>query len=276
MNRMELSAESAILLILFILSKNPLSFSMPGLLPLDPPVFMRRFDDAARRAGFKAPLYGGINGHPLNAYTKRMPGIRPRVYVSAGMHGDEPAPPLALLQLMEEGFFDDRCTWFICPLLNPTGFLKSTRENSAGIDLNRDYKSLHTAEALAHVTWLRLQPRFDLVICAHEDWEARGFYLYELNLGDNGSLAPAMLAAARLHGPIEDAAVIDGRPSAAPGLIRPVSDPVLRDTWPEALYLAYKHCGLNYTLETSSGQPLEQRITTQGAVLRAALAAFLQ
>jgi protein MpaA len=242
-------------------------------LPLDPAEFIPRFDAAALKAGFKVHSYGEINGHPLNAYTRRTPGIRPRIYLSAGMHGDEPAPPLALLQLAEEGFFDDRCTWFVCPMLNPTGFTLRTRENFDRVDLNRDYKSLLAAEVLAHVAWLRLQPRFDLVVCAHEDWEATGFYLYELNLGNDTSLAPAMLAAARVHGPIESAAVIDGRPSAGPGLIRPVSDPLLRDTWPEALYLAYKHSTLNYTIETASAQPLEQRITTQCAVLKAAIAA---
>jgi protein MpaA len=244
-------------------------------LPLDPAEFIPRFDAAARRAGFKVQAYGEVNGHALNAYTRRTPGVRPRIYLSTGMHGDEPAPPLALLRLMEEGFFDDRCTWFVCPMLNPTGFTLRTRENFDRVDLNRDYKSLLAAEVLAHVAWLRLQPRFDLVICAHEDWEATGFYLYELNLGDDASLAPAMLAAARVHSPIESAAVIDGRPSAGPGLIRPVSDPLLRDTWPEALYLAYKHSTLNYTIETASAQPLEQRIATQCAVLKAALAAFV-
>jgi protein MpaA len=245
------------------------------ILPLDPAEFLPRFDDAALRAGFKGQAYGSINGHPLNAYTRRTPGVRPHVYLSTGMHGDEPAPPLALLRLVEAGFFDDRCTWFVCPMLNPTGFTLRTRENFDRVDLNRDYKSLLAAEVLAHVAWLRLQPRFDLVICAHEDWEAQGFYLYELNLGGHASLAPAMLAAARSLGPIESAAVIDGRPSAGPGLIRPVSDPLLRDTWPEALYLAYQHCTLNYTTETASAQPLEQRIATQGAVLRAALNQFL-
>jgi protein MpaA len=248
--------------------------SAPSL-PLDPADFIPRFDAAARRAGFKVQTYGEINGHPLNAYTRRTPGVRPRVYVSTGMHGDEPAPPLALLRLVEEGFFDDRCTWFVCPMLNPTGFTLRTRENFDRVDLNRDYKSLLAAEVLAHVAWLRLQPRFDLVICAHEDWEAQGFYLYELNLGGHASLAPVMLAAARAHGPIENAAVIDGRPSAEPGVIRPVSDPLLRDTWPEALYLAYKHSTLNYTIETASAQPLDQRIMTQGAVLKAAIKAFV-
>lgn len=240
-------------------------------LPLDPADFIPRFDAAARRAGFKAQAYGEINGHPLNAYTKRTAGVRPRVYLSTGMHGDEPAPPLALLRLVESGFLDDRCTWLMCPLLNPTGFALRTRENFNRLDLNRDYKSLAAAEVQAHVAWLRLQPRFDLVICGHEDWEAKGFYLYELNLAQRPSLAPAMIAAAQALGPIERAAIIDGRESAEPGIIRPVSDPLLRDTWPEALYLAYKHSNLNYTIETASAQSLEQRIATQEAVIRAAI-----
>ncbi len=244
--------------------------------PLDPAEFSPRFAAAARRAGFAAQPYGEINGYPLIAYTKRTPGRRPRVYVSTGMHGDEPAPPWALLRLLEAGFFDARCTWFLCPLLNPTGFLRNTRENFASVDLNRDYKSLRAAETVSHVRWLQRQPRFDLVVCMHEDWESKGFYLYELNLDRHPTLAHAMIGAAKAHGPIEAAAVIDGREIAEPGIIRPVSDPLLRDTWPEALYLAYKHSTLNYTIETASAQPLEQRVTTQVAVLQAALAAFRQ
>src|SRR5271166_4021333 len=102
---------------------------MSSALPLDPAEFTPRLDSAARRAGFQAEPMGEIEGHPLLAYTRRTPGPRPRVYFSAGIHGDEPAPPLALLRLMEEGFFDTRCTWFVCPLLNPTGFLRGTRQN---------------------------------------------------------------------------------------------------------------------------------------------------
>lgn len=250
--------------------------STPANPPLDPVEFTSRFADAARRARFRTEPFGAIDGHPLTAFTKRAPGPRPRVYLSAGIHGDEPAPPLALLRLMQEDFFDDRCTWFVCPLLNPTGFLRGTRENSAGVDLNRDYKTPQSPEVRAHVRWLQHQPNFDLILCLHEDWEANGFYLYELNPLNLPTLANVMVEAARAHGPIESASVIDGRPIAEPAIIRPVSDPVLRDTWPEAIYLRHCHGPLDYTLETPSGLPLEQRITTQCAVLRAALAAFLR
>lgn len=245
-------------------------------LPLDPVAFIARFADAARRAGFRTEPFGTINGHALLACTKRTPGPRPRVYLSAGIHGDEPAPPFALLRLMEAGFFDDRCTWFICPMLNPTGFLAGTRESSAGVDLNRDYKEPTTPEVRAHVRWLQRQPNFDLILCLHEDWETTGFYLYELNPLNLPTLANVMVDAARAHGPVEDATVIDGRPIAEPAIIRPISDPVLRDTWPEAIYLRHCHGPLDYTIETPSALPLEQRITIQCAVLRAALAAFLR
>ncbi len=244
--------------------------------PLDPVGFSAQFSSAALAAGFRQQDFGAVFGHPLSAYTRRTAGPRPRIYLSAGMHGDEPAPPWALLQLMREGFFDQRCTWFVCPLLNPTGFLHGTRENHAGMDLNRDYKSLQSAEVQAHVRWLRQQPGFDLILCLHEDWEARGFYLYELNPLNLRTLAPVLIAAARTHAPIESATIIDGREAAEPGIIRPISDPLLRDTWPEAIYLSRHHGPLDYTLETPSGLPLEQRIAAQRAVVRAAVEALVK
>ncbi|HEY8995056.1 MAG TPA: M14 family metallocarboxypeptidase [Lacunisphaera sp.] len=244
--------------------------------PLDPVDFSPRFAEAARAAGFRSQLLGDTNGHPLLAYTKRTAGPRPRVYLSSGIHGDEPAPPWALLRLAQEGFFDDRCNWFVCPLLNPTGFLRRTRENLGGIDLNRDYKLPRSQEIKAHVSWLQHQPNFDLIICLHEDWESKGFYLYELNPRHRPTLAHAMIGAARSHSPIEMDAVIDGRESAEPGIIRPVSDPLLRELWPEAIYLHAHHGPLDYTIETTSAQPLEQRIATQCAVIKAALEEFLR
>ncbi|MDB6164893.1 MAG: Succinylglutamate desuccinylase / Aspartoacylase family protein [Lacunisphaera sp.] len=273
---MESRKRVASLLILFILSKNPLSFSMSESLPLDPAEFTPRFDAAARRAGFRPERFGEVHGHPLLAYTKRTPGRRPRIYLSAGIHGDEPAPPQALLRLIGEGFFDDRCTWFICPLLNPTGFAARTRENHERTDLNRDFKNTASKEIRAHIAWLERQPNFDLTLCVHEDWEASGYYLYELNPESRPTLAHAMIAAAASVGLIETATVIDGREVAEPGVIRPVSDPLLRELWPESIYLRRHHSRLSYTTETPSALPLEQRIAMHCAALKAAVGEFLR
>jgi hypothetical protein len=238
-------------------------------------LFVPRFAAAALAAGFAEEKFGAVADDGLFAYTKRAPG-RPVVYLSAGVHGDEPAPPWTLFRLMHEGFFDDRCSWFLCPLINPTGFRRGTRENAGGIDLNRDYKALQSAEVRAHVAWLREQPLFDVAFCLHEDWESRGFYLYELNPENRPTLAPTMLLAARSHCPIEEATIIDGRESAEPGIIRPVSDPLLRETWPEAIYLRQHHGTLQYTLESPSALPHDVRVRTLASAVAAAVVKFLE
>ena len=235
--------------------------------PFDPIEVAARFRAAGRAAGFRVEQYGEIDGFPLIALTKRASGLRPRIYLSAGMHGDEPAPPLTLLRLLETGFFDDRATWFMCPILNPTGLVRGTRENAQGLDLNRDFLDVSASETRAHIAWLQRQPPFQLTLCIHEDWESTGYYLYELNPHQRPSLAETILAAVRTCCPIDESAVIDGRPTAAPGIIRPIADPLLRETWPEAIYLRAHHTTISYTLESPSAFPIEQRITAHRAAI---------
>lgn len=251
----------------------------PTTVPLKTPAFhppdlVAHCEAAARTHGFRLERFGEVAGCPLLALTKRTPGLRPRIYLSAGIHGDEPAPPLALLEMLEAGGFDNRATWFICPLLNPAGFPGGCRENADGVDLNRDYKHLLTAEIRAHVGWLQRQPNFDLAVCLHEDWESKGFYLYELNSTGRSSLADPIVAAVTPVCPIETAAIIDGRESTAPGIIRPVSDPLLRDQWPEAIYLLQHHTKLTYTFESPSALPLAQRIAALRRATETAIAAL--
>jgi hypothetical protein len=238
--------------------------------PFHPPELTARIDTAARKNGFAVETFGQIGDCPLIALTKRTPGPRPRIYLSAGIHGDEPAPPLALLEMIEGDFFDSRANWFICPLLNPTGFLRGSRENAEGIDLNRDYRHLTTEETRSHIKWLQRQPNFDRAICLHEDWESTGFYLYELNPDGRSSFAETIITTVENVCAIETAAIIDGRESVARGIIRPIADPLLREQWPEAIYLRAHHTNLTYTLESPSAFPLAQRVCALKAAVGAA------
>lgn len=245
---------------------------MPAATPLEPLAFTQRMAEAAQAAGFRVKAYGEAGGCPLLALTRRTPGPRPKIYLSAGIHGDEPAPPMTLLALVDRGAFDDRADWIICPLLNPAGFQRGTRENPEGIDLNRDYRQTRSAEVSAHIAWLQRQPSFDLHLCLHEDWEARGFYLYELNPLQKPSLAESIVAAVAATGfPIDPSSLIDGRP-AQNGILRPDPDPAKRELWPESIYLRTHHSCLGYTMETPSGRPIEQRIAAMGTAVGAALA----
>lgn len=220
--------------------------------------------------GWRLEALAFAGGGELLALTRSATPAARNIYLSTGIHGDEPAGPLAILRLLEEDRWPADANLFLCPCLNPTGFPLNRRENYQGKDLNRDYRHFETAEARAHVDWLARQPAFDLAICLHEDWEANGFYLYELNPDGLPSLAQRMVAAVAEVCPIDPAEVIEGR-AAQGGIIHPSHDPESRPQWPEAFWLLQHKTRLSYTLETPSDFPLKMRVDALVAAVNAAL-----
>jgi predicted deacylase len=206
------------------------------------------------------------------ACRRAVPLPRRRVYLSAGIHGDEPAGPLAMLQLLQEDQWSADMAWWVCPCLNPSGFALHRRENGGGIDLNRDYRHLESDEVRAHVQWLRQQPGFDLSLCLHEDWESHGFYLYELNPDHRPSLAESIMDSVAAACPVDQSPVIEKWP-AQNGIIRPAINPMDRPRWPESLYLVSQNkTRLGYTFEAPSDFPLPVRVAALVTAVRAALA----
>jgi len=184
---------------------------------------------------------------------------RMNCYISAGIHGDEPAGPLAVVELISRNRWPEFVNIWTCPFLNPSGLQINRRENILGKDLNRDYRDTKTAEIRAHKQWLNDQPDFDLTLCLHEDWEAQGFYVYELNPDNRRSLAPQIIDSVRAVCPIDGSSQIDGW-SAQAGIIRPDKDPFERSEWPEALHLISTKTRQSYTLEAPSDFPIEIRV----------------
>ena len=203
---------------------------------------------------------------PTNAPARRAQNI----YISAGIHGDEPAGPLAIRRLLEAGLLPPDSDYTIFPCLNPDGFALHQRENRDGRDLNREYLDPQAGEVQAHISWLESRSIFDLCLCLHEDWEAHGFYVYELNPDDRPSLAKGMIEAVSHVCPIDRSEVIEGRP-AHEGIIRPTVDPRARPQWPESFYLLTHKTRLSYTLEAPSDFSLSTRVDSLVAAVRAAL-----
>ncbi len=230
--------------------------------------YCTEFALAAEIRGFSREILADFTMGPLLAWER--PGPGPRVYLSAGIHGDEPAGPLALLELMRNEFFSEEVHWLLCPALNPDGLAAASRENAQGIDLNRDYWSLTTAEVATHARWLTSQPAPDLCISLHEDWETSGFYFYEINLGeDDPERAAEILSAVHPWLPAEACAEIDGHACRSPGWIYHEAEPDLPEGWPEAIYLAKMGCPLSFTFETPSCAKLETRVAAHCAAIRA-------
>ncbi|HVA36226.1 MAG TPA: succinylglutamate desuccinylase/aspartoacylase family protein [Candidatus Dormibacteraeota bacterium] len=112
-------------------------------------------------------LLRGTLGHP----------DAPLVAISAGVHGDEPAGPSALLELVHQGL-PSQFSYVFWPCTNPTGYRAGTRHSAGGVDINRSYGDGVTPESAAvAATWPHRQPL--LALDLHEDYEAPGFYCYE-------------------------------------------------------------------------------------------------
>lgn len=224
----------------------------------------------AQAHGWELDALVADNGVKLPIFRRHVPRPAQRLYISTGIHGDEPAGPLAVRELLKQNAWPDGTEIAMCPCLNPAGFPLNTRESADGIDLNRDYRHLRSPEVRAHVAWFEKQPSFDLCLCLHEDWEAHGFYVYEVNPDKLPSLAERMVESAREVCPIDHSTLIDGR-DALDGIIRPNIDPALRMEWAEAFYLIMYKTRLSYTLEAPSDFPLTVRVAALVNAVKAAL-----
>lgn len=230
---------------------------------------------AAQRFGWHSDIFHEAGEFKWLAL-HRKPEVRSRnsevkIYVSTGLHGDEPAGPLAALKLIQENRWPENADIFLQPCLNPTGFTLNRRENADGIDLNRDYCNPKSAEVRAHIAWLERQPKFDFYLCLHEDWESQGFYLYEQNPDKKASLAERIIEAVQNVCPIDLSEKIEGR-VATGGIVRPNILPHERPDWPEAFYLITHKSRQGYTLEAPSDFPLSVRVNALVGAVNAALA----
>jgi hypothetical protein len=231
---------------------------------------------AARNTSWEIETFSAGSGLELLALNRKAAPSQPmgrRVYISAGIHGDEPAGPLAIHELLTRDAWPRNLSLWICPCLNPAGFRMNRRENALGADLNRQYRAPQAEEIVAHVQWLERQPQFDLCLCLHEDWEAHGFYVYELSPGGAPSCAESMVAAVSAVCPIDRSEIIEGRPAHG-GIIRPVADPRSRVQWPEAFYLIQQKTAVCYTLEAPSDYLIKPRVNALVAGVNSAISSL--
>jgi protein MpaA len=107
---------------------------------------------------------------------------QPWISLAAGVHGDEPAAPWALLSVVRDGLLDAQFAYRIWCCTNPAGYSAGTRQNADGSDINRSFSrdgaSATTVEART-IEQANRGRRFALSLDLHEDFEASGFYCYE-------------------------------------------------------------------------------------------------
>lgn len=232
---------------------------------IDVDAVLAEIERMARGCGWEV---GYFDGNGVMPYLRRVPaGMRRRVYLSAGIHGDEPGGVLTLRRLIRADDWPDDFGFWVCPCLNRSGFQCNRRENHQGIDLNRQYRHPQAEEVVRHRDWLDCQPRFDLAICLHEDWEVNGFYLYELVRDCAPFGMEGVLEAVKSVCPVETSERIEGRPASG-GVVHAQYDPEMLPGWPEAFYLVDRKTDWSYTLEAPSDYPMEVRLAALETAVR--------
>jgi len=238
---------------------------------LDVAEYLREFHAAALAHNWTPQHFATIDNFELHGYRRTPPNPRRIIYISTGIHGDEPAGPVALRRLVDEDQWPNDADLILSPCLNPTGLQLKTRENRHGIDLNRDYREPQSEEVRAHIAWLNQLPRFDLSLVLHEDWEADGYYLYEVNPEKIASPAVHIIERVRDLAPIQPDSTIDLLWQCESGIIRPNLPPHERPLWAEAVYLIVNKTRLSMTLEAPSDFPLPFRAEAHVRAVQSAL-----
>jgi len=233
--------------------------------------YLQEFHLAARARGWTAEKFATVEGFDLYGYCRGPKHPLRNIYISTGIHGDEPAGTVALRRLVEEDQWPADTRFILCPCINPTGLSSVTRENKDGIDLNRDYKNPQTAEVIAHTAWIQSLAPFDLALLVHEDWEADGYYVYEVNPNSLPRIAPHIIEAVREMCPIQSNAKIDGMWDCIDGIIHPNLNPDERPQWAEAIYMRVHKAKQTLTLEAPSDFPLPFRVEAHMRALRTAI-----
>jgi len=228
------------------------------------------WNTVARAAGLRRHLLARTDGFEVVWYESR--GSGPACYLSAGVHGDEPAAAWGLLAWAQAhtDWLRERAA-VIIPCLNPHGLSLNTRADGRGLDLNRRF---HLEDDAVCGPWRRVAGSrvWRLALCLHEDYDGQGAYVYELG-GHRGRMASAPLAAAARHVGIDPRRRID-HSQARDGIIRRRRMPTHLPGLPEAVVLHQLGCPLTLTFESPSEFGLDPRVQAQSDFIATALAEF--
>ena len=215
-------------------------------------------------------LLAEAGGYPIYYLESRSPNPHCRwFYCSAGIHGDEAAGPEALIQWAETAkkIFQE-VNVLLFPCLNPWGLVHNLRQDSHGNDLNRTYHDESVPQTAEHKRLITGR-EFDLALFLHEDYDARGVYIYEIPF-KSPFIAHRFIAASSQHIPPDPRGVIEGA-RARGGLIQRKVSPRLMPLAPEAFFLHFSLNSRSVTIETPSEFHIDQRVAAQVAILHQAV-----
>lgn len=238
---------------------------------------MERWGTVAEQAGWEAVILAEQGGYPVVGFRSQAAWDDDKgLYVSAGVHGDEPAGVWGLLEWAEANvrLLSQRSV-LVLPCFNPWGLTGNQRSDHDGRDLNRRFNKPLPPLLKA---WRKFvgKRKFRLALNLHEDYDAQGIYLYELGRR-GGDFGRQILTQCEPIIPIQPGAEIDGSPFKNGLLVRKRNFDTIADKKleaggvPEAIFLRMNCAQVALTFETPSEFSLYDRVRAQRRFLEAAV-----
>lgn len=132
------------------------------------------FDTLRMLNGLDYDLENTVDGSiPFGDYCQF--GTKRKVLFISGVHGDERATPIGLFQWVYNLCYNPEYKKYHCydyyfiPLVNPTGYNANTRNNTDGININRDAVTQSSLEAKAVSEFIASQS-VDMFVDFHQAW----------------------------------------------------------------------------------------------------------
>jgi predicted deacylase len=234
--------------------------------------------------------------HPLYAVvTRNYRKDLPRIILSAGIHGEEPAGVYTLLEFMKQGIVNylDHFSFLIIPCINPYGFTRGVRFSRDVFDLNRSFDEDPGPPEVAAVKDLlrRFPGPYRLAFDFHEtdtympkgekpsvENIPAGVYMYETARNEQPDLGPMIIQGIRNSGyPVSQRRSIYGAECRNGLIYTPAPDnpdyPVLPEFNGTLDWYLLKNGYADHFLatETPTSWPLKRRIAVQKKALVQAL-----
>ena len=158
--------------------------------------------------------------------------VKPRIKVAifAGLHGDETASILGLIDFVKHLDVNPEpgreYQLWIYPLCNPTGYVDGTRHSRSGKDLNREFWRNSPEPEVALIEQEIRRRQFDGIISLHSDDTSPGVYGFVRGATLTKHLLQPALAAAEAALPTNKESNIDGF-HAVDGIIHTAYDGIL-------------------------------------------------
>lgn len=246
-----------------------MNFDFQGHRVHDYSFLIKRWKTLARKWGLSGEVFATGDDFDLMCFRSSALKKTCGIYLSAGIHGDEPAGTEGLYQWAAlHGPVLRELPLMIFPCLNPWGLVHNRRTDSQNCDLNRCYHLSDVPRIQAQKQLLRGYT-FRLAMCLHEDYDAQGVYLYEIR----NKLTPfgqELLSAAGYYIPVDLRRMIEGRRAEQGWIARKLNlkkFPIVA----EGIYVALHHGERTITAETPSEYDLGKRIEAQIAMIQRAI-----